>query len=294
MAVLVESDRESPTAPRAAAGTALQRLALWAVLIQLAVVYAPTVAWLFDRWTLSVWHHAHGLLIPPLVAYFVYQELDRVRALPPGASAWGFAFLVPALAMHVADMGMHTQLLSAISLVLILPGLALLFLGRARTLAIAFPLAFSAFMLPIPLSMTEGLHLALREVATVATAAFVPLLGIGVYAEGTTLHLADQTLFVGDGCSGFSTLYASLAVAALTAYSCSSWRRRVLVLGLAAPVAVAANIVRVVLLVVLVHWRGEDVLGTWLHPGSGMLTFALALPVIFWLGTASERREVPS
>lgn len=294
MAVLVESDRESPTAPRAAAGTALQRLALWAVLIQLAVVYAPTVAWLFDRWTLSVWHHAHGLLIPPLVAYFVYQELARVRALPPGASAWGFAFLVPALAMHVADMGMHTQLLSAISLVLILPGLALLFLGRARTLAIAFPLAFSAFMLPIPLSMTEGLHLALREVATVATAAFVPLLGIGVYAEGTTLHLADQTLFVGDGCSGFSTLYASLAVAALTAYSCSSWRRRVLVLGLAAPVAVAANIVRVVLLVVLVHWRGEDVLGTWLHPGSGMLTFALALPVIFWLGTASERREVPS
>ena len=34
----------------------------------------------------------------------------------------------------------------------------------------------------------------------------------------------------------------------------------------------------------LVVWQGADVLDTFLHPLSGMMTFALALPIIFWLG----------
>ena len=263
----------------------VHRVALVAVLLLLVAVYAPTVSWLFDRWTMSVWHNAHGLLIPPVVAYFVFQELRRVGHLPIEGSAWGFAFLVPALLLHVLDLGIHTQLLSAISIVLILPGLALLFLGPGRTRAIAFPLAFSTFMLPIPLALTEPLHFKLREIATVATSAIVPFFGISVYWEGTTIHLANQQLFVGDACSGFSTLYAACSVAALTAYACSDPFRRALVLLTAAPIAIAANIVRVVLLVLLVEWLGGAVLDTWMHPASGMLTFALSLPVIFWLGS---------
>lgn len=243
---------------------------------------------------MSVWHNAHGLLIPPLVGYFVHQELRRVRHLPTQASPWGFAFLLPGLVLHAFDMGMHTQLLSAISLVLILPGLALLFLGAERTRAIAFPLAFSVFMLPIPLALTERLHLVLRQIATFASTAIAPLLGVTLYSEGTTIQLAEQTLVIGDGCSGFSTLYAACAVAALTAYGCPEPRRRIAVLALAAPIAVAANVLRVLLLVLLVNWRGEVVLSTWLHPASGMFTFALALPLIFWIGTPKEKRETRS
>ena len=134
------------------------------VIATLVAVYAPTLSWLWDRWTLSVWQHAHGVLIPPVVAYFVYLELQGVRHLPPASSPWGFAILVPALLLHVLDTGMHTQLLSAVSLILALPGLSLLFIGTARTKAILFPLAFAAFALPIPLALTEDVHLALRHV----------------------------------------------------------------------------------------------------------------------------------
>jgi exosortase/archaeosortase family protein len=84
-------------------------------------------------------------------------------------------------------------------------------------------------------------------------------------------------------------LYAALAVAFLTAYTCRSWRRRVLVLALAAPLAMVANLIRVVLLTVLVYWKGFYVLETPLHVASGLLTFALALPIIFWLGREPER-----
>lgn len=269
--------------PAAASGTR-HRLLLAVLLVEGVVLFAPTVAWLFDRWTMSVWQHAHGLLIPPIVGYFVYQELKPLAGLPRSSSAWGFAFLVPALALHAVDAGMHTQLLSAAALMLSLPGFALLLLGAQRTKAIAFPLAFLAFSLPIPLAFTEQIHWQLRQVATAGTAAIVPWFGIPLFVEGTTLHMANGALEVADACSGFSTLYAAIAVAALTAYSTRSPMRRALVLLSAAPLAIAANLLRVVALVLLVVWQGPAILDTFVHPLSGLATFALALPVIFWLG----------
>jgi exosortase len=264
---------------------------VWILLLLVVAVYAPTAKWLWGRWTMSVWQHAHGLLIPPVVAYFVWLELRDRRHLPPDASAWGFLFVVPALALHALDTGLGTQLLSAISIVIAAPGLALLLLGAERTKAIAFPLAFLAFMLPIPLALTSQLHLFLRHIATRATAFLLPYVGVPVFAEGTSLHLANGTLHVADACSGFSTLYASLAVACLTAYSCRSWKRRLLVLATAVPIAIAANVVRMVLLGLMTYHWGFQTLDTPLHPASGMLTFVLALPVIFWLGQEPGHRQ---
>ena len=266
------------------AASTKHRLLLAVLLVEAAVLFAPTVAWLIDRWTLSVWQHAHGLLIPPIVGYFVYQELKPLAALPRSSSALGFLFLVPALALHALDAGMHTQLLSAAALMLSLPGFSLLLLGTRRTRAIAFPLAFLAFSLPIPLAFTEQIHWQLRQIATAGTSAIVPLLGIPLFVEGTTLHMANGALEVADACSGFSTLYAAVAVAALTAYSTRSPMRRAVVLLSAVPLAIAANLLRVIALVLLVVWQGPAILETFVHPLSGLATFALVLPVIFWLG----------
>jgi len=247
-------------------------------------VYAPTILWLWGRWTLSVWHNAHGALVPPAVAYLSYTELKwrRYGAVVP--SAWGFALVIPALVLHVLDTGMNTGLLSAFSIVLLLPGLSLLFLGVERTRAILFPLAFMLFALPIPLSLTEQLHLVLRHIAANAAAAIVPIFGIPVYLEGTTLQLGSATLGIEDACSGFSTLYAAAAVACLMAYQTDKWPRKLLVLASAAPLAIAANVLRVTLLVIVVARTGVDVLETWIHPATGIMTFALALPAIMWLG----------
>jgi exosortase len=256
-----------------------------AVGIGLVVLYAPTLWWLFERWTLSVWQHAHGLFIPPMVAWLVWRELQRRPELRADAgTAWGFVLLLPALFIHALDAGMHTQLLSAVSILIALPGLSLLFLGTRRTTAIIFPLVFCAFALPIPLALTEPAHQVLRHIAAAGTATVLPYLGFPVFLEGTSLHLTNTTLQIVDACSGFSTLYAALAVACLTAYSTSSRWRRVLVLTAAAPLAIMANVLRIVGLAILIVWRGPDVLQTFLHPLSGMLTFVIALPLIFWLG----------
>jgi exosortase len=260
------------------------RMQLWLVAALLALLYAPTVQWLFNRWTLSVWHHAHGLLILAVVVWLVYTDFRDHPDRPVEPSAFGFLWLAPALVLLAVDAGIHSQLLSAVSLVLALPGLAWLLLGRERAQRILAPLLFLFLTLPIPLAFTTQLHLVLRKIATAATAWVVPRLGIPLYSEGTTLHIPAGALQVADACSGFSTLYASVAVACLVAWFCPHNGRRALVLLAAAPIAIAANILRVILLVLLVEWQGLDILGTSLHTISGLFTFAIALPVIFWLG----------
>lgn len=247
-------------------------------------LFAPTMSWLWERWTMSVWQNGHGILVTLLVIYLIRGELKKLEALPQQASAWGFAILAPALIIHMLDTGLNSQLLSAFALFMSLPGLALLFLGPKRTKAILFPLLILLLTLPIPLVFTESIHMGLRLVATKSVVWLLKIFGVPVYSTGTLLQVENGTLQVADACSGFSTLYAAVTIAILTAYFCNSVKRRILVLMIAAPLAIAVNIVRVLILTLLVNWFGLDVLATAAHQISGLLTFMVALPIIFMLG----------
>jgi exosortase len=260
------------------------RWLLWLIGAQLGFLYAPTCLWLWDRWTMSVWQNGHGILVAALVIYLVWGELQKLKSLPLSSNPWGFAILIPSLLMHMLDTGVHSQLLSGVALFLSLPGLALIFLGTERTKAILFPLSILLLTLPIPLVFTESIHLVLRQIATKSVAWLLSSLGVPVFSSGTTLEVEGGSLMVADACSGFATLYAAVTIAILTAYFCNSTSRRILVLLISAPLAIAVNIARVLVLTLLVNWFGLDVLATAAHEISGLLTFAIALPIIFFLG----------
>lgn len=254
------------------------------VALQFIVLFAPTLLWLWQRWTMSVWQNGHGILVTGLVLYLVRGELLKMKALPVDFNGLGFAILVPALLMHMLDTGIHSQLLSAVALVLALPGFSLLFLGTVRTKAILFPLSTLLLTLPIPLVFTESIHLALRHIATKSVAFLLKMIGVPVFSTGTLLEVEGGSLMVADACSGFATLYAAMTIAILTAYFCTSVPRRILLILIAAPLAIAVNVVRVLVLTLLVNWFGLDILATSAHEISGLLTFMVALPVIFYLG----------
>ena len=179
---------------------------------------------------------------------------------------------------------MHTELLAAATIPFVLIGLSLLMPGDDTHEGDPHPVALPGLRAANPTRLDRADPLAAAPDRHAATAALLPYIGIPVYVEGTTLHMAQGALQVADACSGFSTLYASAAVACLTAYSARSMGRRAVVLAAAAPLAIAANVLRVAVLSALVVWYGSGVLDTFIHPLSGMMTFALALPVLFWLG----------
>ena len=288
----VKDDREAADLLKGAEDPeSKSRWLLWLAVVLLGVLFAPTVLWLWNRWTLSVWNNGHGILIAMVVVYLVWGELRKRIDLPKSSNPWGFAILIPALLLHMLDTGINSQLLAATALFLSLPGLSLLFFGTARTKAILFPLFTLFLTLPIPLFLTESIHLGLRYIATDSVAWILPFLGVPVYSTGTLLQIPNGSLQVADACSGFSTLYATVTVAILTAYFCPVVHRKVLVLLIAVPLAIAVNIARVLLLTLLVHWIGLDVLATSAHEISGLATFIVALPIVFWLGRSHSPEE---
>jgi len=252
-------------------------LGLWAVGILFLAIYSPTALWLADRWSLGVWFHTHGWAVPPICAWLIYSGLKRVRHLPASASGWGFAFLVPAVLLQVFDALERFELVSAVSLVLAIPGLSLLLLGRQRTKAIWFGLFFLVFAVPIPLFVVREVHLVLRSIAAVGTEAILGL-GYEVTREGTLLRVGPEWIQIADACSGFATLMAlSMAGLLLVHMSRGTLARKALVLALIFPIAAAANILRCTLLCMLVVAFGPEILHTWVHPLSGIVTFILAL-----------------
>jgi len=264
------------------------RKQIWLTCGLLLLLFAPTINWLFGRWTMGVWHNGHSILIAIVVIYLIWNELQKNNNLITNVTPWGFVILIPALLLHMLDTGIHTQLLSATAFFLCLPGLSLLFLGKERTKVILFPLSMLLFTLPIPLTFTESIHLSLRHIATDSTGWLLNFFGIPSFTSGTLIEIPNGSLRVADACSGFSILYATITIAVLTAYLCPNLVRRIIILCIAIPLAISVNILRVFVLTMLVHWMGLDVLATSAHEISGMLTFAIALPIIFWLGQAPD------
>ncbi len=279
--VAEETESREATAPRTP-------LSVWGALLLVAAVFAPTAPYLYQSWTGSVWNNAHGILIPPLMAWMTWSALRREEDRSPDASAWGFAFLVPGLSLVAIDAALRTQQLAAVGLVLALAGLALLLLGARRTRLLTVPLLLGIFMIPIRNSVAS--HLLLKKTTAVSVEPLISFMGIPVIREETLLTLSNASFLVADACSGFSTLYAAVGVSVVLAAYSRSWPRRILLLAAAWPLAVACNIVRVTILVVVANYYGLGLLDTPFHAASGIAMFWAVLALLIMLSDRDALR----
>lgn len=263
-----------------------------AVLALAALLFAPTLAWLYGQYTTSVWRNGHGLFVPFFMILLARSALRRDPSSDEESSAWGFAFLLPALALVVADAGVRSHYLSAFGLVLALPGLSLLLLGARRTRLIALPLALGIFLIPAPPSAEDALYLTLST--AIATDPIVEVLGLPVFRHQSLLRLPDGVLSVGQNCSGLSALHAGFAFAALLAGTGRSLARGLLLLLLVYPVVVALNALRSVALVALTLRYGFEVLHLPIHGLSGIGVFAGVLFVLWFCADRKAFREALS
>lgn len=262
---------------------------VWACLAAVAAVFVPSIAWMYGQWTGSVWHNTHGLIMPVLM-FMLGRNI--LRRLPPGddtPSAWGFAFLVPGLVLAVLDAAASTRYVGALGLVIALPGLSLLLLGVRRTRALLLPLVLGVFMLPLPNTFASQIYL--RTLTADGVAPLLTMLGIPTFVAGSVLELPHATFLVANACSGFATLYSTVAMSVLLGALCES-RTRQIVIGLAIlPLALLANVIRVTLLVLTALYIDPSLLETSAHSGSGVLTFLGILVVLVLMADRPSLRR---
>jgi exosortase len=229
--------------------------------------------WLWHRWTASVWTDEHGIFMPPLIGVLAYFALRDDERAEPESSAWGFALLAPAFLAGLADSALRTGYLGALALIASLPGLSLVLLGRRRTRLLAVPLALGLLMVPLPASVATTVGL--RQLTAAAVQPALHALGFSALRRGTVIQLAGEgsSFVVADACSGTAALYAGMTVAiVLACYARSHWRRAAL-LAAAAPLAIVANVLRVVALILMSSSFGHWIMTSPLHPLTGVATF---------------------
>ena len=238
--------------------------------------------------------HADRFLILVGAAWAAYSLAPTLAALParprpllgiPPVVAAAVAF--PVGVFLLVQIGPRTLLLwwLAVALVAAAGGLALARAGWPRTRAVAFPLLFPLFALPIPLRVLTPLQDVLQDVTTSLSYSALSALGMAVTREEFVLALPGGMLRVEEACSGVRSVTALTAIAAFVAFLRGFGPARgVLLVGLAVPVVAAVNVLRVVLSGLIQEWVGPAYIqGNW-HEALGFAMVLVGLVLV--LGVA--------
>ena len=254
---------------------------VWLCLAVWLAIFTPTLRWMYSQWTGSFWHNNHSLIIAVLMGLLTAATLRREarRGTPYDVSAWGFALVLAGVGLAVLDAGTRTHQVASIGLVLSLPGLVLLLLGKRRLRALALPLSMGVFLVPLPSLIAN--HLYLRSITAQWTHWLLQSLGLRASLYHAQIELSNHLFNVSEACSGFSTLVAAIALSLFLISLCRSPARRTAVLLAIVPLTLAANTVRVVLLVFLTLSFGSEILDTAVHEASGVATFVIVIGGLF-------------
>jgi exosortase len=174
--------------------------------------------------------------------------------------------------------------LSRVSLLIVLAGLTVLFLGWTFFRAILFPWAFLVLMIPIPAIVFNQITFPLQLLASKVASTMLPWLGVPVLREGNVIMLPAMSLEVADACSGIRSLMSLATLAIIYGYLMERKTSvRVLLAIASLPIAVAANSLRVVGTGLLVQYWDPDKAQGFFHEFQGWLMFVASLVMLYLL-----------
>lgn len=253
------------------------RRAEWAFAALLLLVLAPAGLALAGVWS-SLDYWSHGWLVPFVALWMVWAGRGARRGIPIRPDGRAAPFGIVALALYVLGLGAGSASAQGLAAVLALAAAVWLLRGLAWLRALAFPLAFLLFMVPPPPDWIRPGIVQLQLFVSQAAVATLDVLGAGVTREGNVLRLPDgQALFVAEACSGVTSVVTLTPLAVMLAWFLRTPPWRALALGLAVvPIALAANLVRVVGTVLAAHRFGVvAVTGPSVHEAAGLAVYVL-------------------
>ena len=257
---------------------------LW-VAAGLAALYLP-----------SWWDAAHGLwqtdefghapLILALAAWLFWRVREPVMRAPDAARS-GAGWLILALGLALYALG-RTAGLSSVefaSQVPVVAAVLLLLKGRPGLRAAWFAVFYLIFMVPLPATFVDALTEPLKHWISIVVVDSLHGLGYPIGRTGVMITVGPYELLVADACSGLNSMFSLAALGALFIHVTGrkSALHTALLVAAIVPIAFAANIVRVISLVLITYHFGDAAGQGFLHGAAGIVLMLVALAAFFAL-----------
>lgn len=250
--------------------------------------YRPVIANITQQWQ-SDEDMAHGIFVPFISGFILWERRERFARVPPEESRLGWAILGAGAALAVVGTLGAEIFLQRVALLVSIVGVTVSFCGPRLSRLIAFPLFLLFFMLPLPGVLYKQITFPLQLLASRLAEFMLDVTGYLVVRQGNVLDLAGQQVSVVEACSGiralFSLSFFSLAYGYL--FASRSWQRWVL-FAATVPVAIFVNAFRVYLTAALGEIDIEYARGFY-HSLSGVVVLALALVMLIGVHAVLSR-----
>lgn len=257
-------------------------------------LFWPAFQWMAQRFDAADSFYSHGWLVPVASGWLLWQRRERIARCEHRATFQGLALLVPSLIIHTLASWWDLHVVSGFAMLSALWGLVWTLWGFPVLWALRFPMLFLLFMVPLPGIVLIFISFKMKLFAAMLAAHAVSLLGIPAQQAGSTIHVPGVSVIVDDTCSGLRSLISLIALSilwtSLMPPVSKAWHKMTMVAA-SIPIALAANMVRIIVLILLSAIYGPQIADGFIHYGSGIVVFGVALAILAWL---SRRLVTPS
>src|SRR5450755_2124824 len=226
------------------------------------------------RWVVVRPEYSHGMIIPFVAAFLVWQRREQIERLPFTGSWAGLLLAVCGAALGAIGKMSALFTIEDYSVLITLYGLVLALTGWRVFRLLWVPLLILIFMVPLPEFLYQNFSVQLQLLSSQIGVWFIRLLGISVYLEGNVIDLGVYKLQVAEACSGLRYLFPLMTIGFLIAYffKTAFWKRALLFLS-TIPITILMNSFRIGTIGVMVdHW-GVQMAEGFLHEFQGWAMF---------------------
>ena len=250
-----------------------------------AAMYVPLYWWAAG----GIWQgeeQGHGAIVLVVMVWLFWairRDLDRLDE--KGAPLLGWPLFVLGILTYLMGRVFDISVFAFASQPLVVAGALLLLKGTGALRVAWFPLLYFAFMIPLPGVLVDAITGSLKGLIANIVETVLYAAGYPIARSGVILSIGPYQLQVADACSGLHSMFSLAALGTLFMYISGSKRKLHLAIMLVSilPIAFIANVVRVVVLVLITYYLGDDAGQGFLHGAAGMVLMLVALVFFFLL-----------
>ena len=274
--------------------TTRDRLQHWPIIVGFALIALPALLTLASQ----EWSRESGVHEPLVIATGAWLIWRDIQALKPlirrGSPLVTAAILMPSVLIYIFGTAFDFLVLEAAGVYG--AGLACTYdvVGGAVMRRLWFPLFYLIFALPAPGWVLDQATAPLKELASTVSTQLLQPFGVPVVREGVTLFIAQYQLLVEDACAGMNAILGLTSLGLFYAYlqHGASWRYCAALAVFIIPIALLANVVRIIILVLITWQFGNEAAQGYLHGTAGLVTFGTGLLLVFSLDSLLTKFRV--